>query len=156
MENENVTPLQEGGIPPDEIAGNAAEGGDGSISVKSETPDSVLMEHRRALARMRAAAAIDMLIDASDPRDADVVRRLLDFDCAELAATEDENGIPDTRAVREKLSQLRRDCGYLFHQGHNAGIPSAVSDRDAVHVTHTDDDPDRMSDDDYYRTYFKP
>ncbi len=121
---------------------------------------SLMETHRAALSRMRAAAAIDMLIAASGAKDAEVVRRLLDVDCTALAASEDAYGVPDTQAVREKLSHLHRDCGYLFHAGQiayqpqpkqsSAGTGSATGGSGLLA-----DDPNRMSDDDYYRTYFK-
>lgn len=117
-----------------------------------DIPEALLSEHRDALARMRASAAVDMLIDTYRPRDADVVRRLLGVDCGVLAQTQDENGVPDTREVRERLTRLKRDCGYLFCGGGDAAPGKAQT---VVRATPQSDDPDDMSDEDYYRTFLK-
>lgn len=137
--------------------------GDGG-SVRTENTDepqddaAVMEEHRAALRRMRAAMAVDMLLEASGARDTEVVRRLLDTSPDDIACGAD--GVPDIRAVREKLSGLKRDCGYLFRDGTAPGRGMVASDPDETgrgRVSGTfvqpaaEEDDDRLTDAEFYR-----
>ncbi|MGM9626138.1 MAG: hypothetical protein ACI3XM_10590 [Eubacteriales bacterium] len=139
-----------------------AEGDGGAVrTVNADGPRddaAVMEEHRAALRRMRAAMAVDMLLEASGARDTEVVRRLLDTSPDDIACGAD--GVPDVRAVREKLSGLKRDCGYLFRDGMiqgngmHASAPDESGRGRAAGISvqpAAEEDDDRLTDAEFYR-----
>ena len=107
------------------LAGSFESAGSADAGAPADAGEAaVLAEHRAALAKMRASLAVDMLVEASGARDTEIVRRLLDADTAALAASAGADGVPDIRALKEKLLRLKRDCGYLFAGGGRMGSGS--------------------------------
>lgn len=81
--------------------------------------DTVMDEHRAALAKMRTAYALEQLYAASGARDPGMLGRLIDVEPNDVIIGED--GVPDVSAVKEKIDTLRRDSAYLFEETGGAG-----------------------------------
>lgn len=150
---------EENNIPVTEGGGGAVQTANTAANTAAAADDAAVMEeHRAALRRMRAAMAVDMLLEASGARDPDVVRRLLDISPDDMTCGAD--GVPDVHAVREKLSGLKRDCGYLFRDGMvpgSGGHPSAPEGFGRGSITGVsvqpaaEEDDDRLTDAEFYR-----
>ena len=79
-------------------------------------------EHRAALRKMRASAALKQMIADSGARNCGFVEKLLDIDMRSVSF--DEDGVPDLRFAHERLRSLRDSDGYLFADCKDTSAPA--------------------------------